>query len=103
VRRYEVWQLKLVQGQKSPDLVMILQSEKLDHLASIIVAPLEQNRMDIVVPNLTPSIDINDTSYTILIPLMTAIDKRDFDFRLTESSTDGYEIDRAIDRLFFGI
>jgi hypothetical protein len=45
MRRYEIWLLKSAVkngqlDQSLPEFVMILQSEKLDHLNSIIVAPL---------------------------------------------------------------
>jgi hypothetical protein len=107
VKRYEVWQLKPAPEQKQehelPELVMVLQSERLDHLASVIVAPLQPSRDDLIVPSLTPSLEVEGERYTILIPLMAAIDKRDFDIRLAEGSLLSYEIDRAIDRLFMGI
>jgi hypothetical protein len=103
MRRYEVWQLKPAEGQKFIEIVMILQSEKLDHLTSIIVAPLESTRDDLVVPSLTPSLELSGTRYTVLVPLMSAIDKRDFDFRLGDGEMLSYEITKAIDRLFMGI
>jgi hypothetical protein len=48
VKRYEVWQLKPAseQEQELPELVKVLQSKRLDHLASVIVAPLQPNRDD---------------------------------------------------------
>jgi CcdB protein len=108
MRRYEVWQLKPQPALNAQDLsfvdyVMILQSEKLDHLYSIIVAPLKPQRGDLMVPSLTPTLDINSTPFTILVPLMSAIDKRDLGTLVASGDTVSYEVTKALDRLFTGI
>jgi toxin CcdB len=108
MRRYEIWLLKsaVKKGQLDqslPEFVMILQSEKLDRLNSIIVAPLKPKRSDLSVPSLTPTIDIDSTQFTILVPLMSAIDKRDLELCVGSGEALGYEVTKALDRLFTGV
>jgi toxin CcdB len=103
VRRFEVWRLVAKDTRGSERLVMILQSEKIDHLATVIVAPLRSQSSDMVVPNLTPSIDIEGTAYTVLVPLMTAIDRKQLGTRVLDGGGLDYEIGRALDRVFSGV
>jgi toxin CcdB len=103
VRRFEIWRLVSKDKSGAERFVMILQSEKIDHLASIIVAPLKPKSADMVVPNLTPSIDIEGTAYTILVPLMTAIDRKQLGACASDGGGLDYEIGRALDRVFSGI
>jgi hypothetical protein len=56
-----------------------------------------------VVPNLTPSIDIDGIAHTILVPLMTAIDRKQLGERVLDGAGLDYEIGRALDRVFSGI
>lgn len=82
---------------------MILQSHKIDHLTTIIVAPLRSDSADVAIPAFTPQIDIQGTKYTILVPFMAAIDKKQMLAFVYNGEPVGYEIDRAIDRLFLGV
>lgn len=82
---------------------MILQSEKIDHLASVVVVPLKPDSADAVIPNLTPMIRILNTSYTVLIPFLSSIERRSLHSFVFDGTGYGYEIDRAMDRLFLGI
>jgi hypothetical protein len=56
-----------------------------------------------VVPNLTPSIDIDGIAHTILVPLMTSIDRKQLGARVLDGGGLDYEIGRALDRVFSGI
>jgi toxin CcdB len=103
VRRFEVWRRVSKDKHGAERLVMILQSEKIDHLASIIVAPLKPHSADMVVPNLTPNIDMDGIAYTILVPLLTAIDRKQLSTRVLDAGGLDYEIGRALDRVFSGV
>jgi toxin CcdB len=103
MQRFEIWRLVSKDKRGEERLVMILQSEKIDHLASIIVAPLKPESADMVVPNLTPNIDIEGKAYTILVPLMTAIDRKQIGTWVLDAGGLDYEIGRALDRVFSGI
>jgi hypothetical protein len=103
MRRFEVWELSSKDSLGNKRLVLILQSEKIDHLSTIVVAPLQALRPDMVVPNLTPSLDIAGTAYTILVPLLSAIERKQLTARVADGRIIEYEITRAFDRVFSGI
>lgn len=83
--------------------MMILQSEKVYHLTTIIVAPLKLSSLDMVIPDLTPKIEINGEMLTILVPLMMSIDRKLLDICVHNGESHDYEISKAIDRVFIGI
>jgi toxin CcdB len=103
MRRYEVWQLTIKDKNGDPRLVMILQSEKIDHLSTVVTAPLRPKSEDAAIPGLTPQVEIAGTRYSVLIPFMAAIEKKHLQSLVHYGQVNGYEIDRAIDRLFMGI
>lgn len=82
---------------------MILQSEKVDHLSTIIVAPMKLSSLDMVIPDLTPNIEINGNMLTILVPLMMSIDRKLLDICVHNGTALDYKIAKAIDRIFIGI
>ena len=83
--------------------MMILQSEKVNHLTTIIVAPLKLSSLDMIIPDLTPKIEINGNSFAILVPLMMSIDRKLLDICVHNGEAHNYEISKAIDRVFIGV
>jgi CcdB protein len=103
MRRFEVWRLVTKDKRSAFRYVMVLQSEKIDHLSTIIVAPLRDAGSDMLIPGLTPRIDVNGTFLTVLVPLMMSIDRKLLDACVYNGDAHAYEISRAIDRVFMGI
>ena len=103
MRRFEVWRLVPKDKHGGYRLVMILQSEKVNHLTTIIVAPLKLSSLDMIIPDLTPKIEINGNSFAILVPLMMSIDRKLLDICVHNGEAHNYEISKAIDRVFIGV
>jgi hypothetical protein len=103
MRRFEIWELTSRDKNGATRLVMILQSEKIHHLNSIIVAPLKAASSDMVEPDLTLNIDVKGLAFTVLVPLMTAIDRRQLSAFVCDGSVIDDEIAKAMDRVFSGI
>ncbi|MEN9856549.1 MAG: hypothetical protein RLZZ157_1675 [Pseudomonadota bacterium] len=83
--------------------MIVLQSEKIDHLQSIIVAPVKRERPDLAIPSLTPLLVLDGVSYAILVPFMSAIDRRELDVCVGHNPSIDFEVTKALDRLFLGI
>jgi hypothetical protein len=103
MRRFEVWELSTKGAGGNRRLVIILQSEKINHLSTIVVAPLVAHRPDMVVPKLTPRFMVDGTDYTILMPLLTAIERKQLTAYVADAREIEYEITCAFDRVFSGI
>jgi hypothetical protein len=103
MRRFEIWELFSKDSRGNKRLVLILQSERIDHLSTMVVAPLQPQRPDMVVPNLTPSLNIAGTTYVVLVPLMSAIERKQLTACVADGRVIEYEIIRALDRVFSGI
>jgi hypothetical protein len=103
MRRFDVWRTHGKDRTGAERYVLILQSEKIDHLTTIIVAPLRAKATDMFIPSLTPEINVNAMSYTALIPLMISIDRKLLDVLVCSVEERAYEITKAIDRVFSGI
>jgi hypothetical protein len=102
MRRFEVWELSTKDARGNKRLVIILQSEKIDHLPTIVVAPLVAQRPDMVVPKLTPSLMIDGVDHTIMMPLMAAIERKQLTTYVADAREIEYEITCAFDRVFSG-
>lgn len=104
-KRFEIWRLHPDRGQApkaSGPLVLVLQSERVGHLKSIIVAPMNDTDLDAAVPQLTPLIDVDGKRFVLLTPFLSAIDRSDLAERIGDAGPYDYEITRALDRLFHG-
>ena len=101
MKRFEVWKLASV-GQ-AEQLVIVLQSERVDQIRSIIVAPLEPFRTNLVIERLTPHIAVLGNPYVVLTTLLSAVDRRELVEKVDHAGQFDYEIMAALNRLFTGI
>jgi mRNA-degrading endonuclease toxin of MazEF toxin-antitoxin module len=100
MRRFEVWRLA---EDTEHSLVMILQSERLSHLRTVIVAPVQKTSQHAVVPKLTPRILLSGEPYTVLVPFLATVFKADLVERVGECPTSEWDIMAALDRVLTGI
>ncbi|AMS28903.1 MAG TPA: hypothetical protein DIU09_07600 [Hyphomonadaceae bacterium] len=101
MKRFEVW--KLATGDQPEQLVLVLQSERIDQIRTIVVAPLRPSTANLVIEKLTPQLSVQGTAYVALIPLMSAVDRRELIEKVDHAGQFDYEIMAALDRLFTGL
>ena len=101
MKRFEVW--KLASADQEEQLVIVLQSERIDQIRSIIVAPLEPTTANLMIEKLTPQITVWGNPYVALITLLGAVDRRELVEKVDHAGEFDYEIMAALDRLFTGL
>jgi toxin CcdB len=84
-------------------LVVDLQADVLDRLATRMVAPLAPRTEASVMSGLTPVVDVDGTSFVVLMPEMAAVPTRVLQTRIGSLIKDHDAVKRALDILFFGI
>ncbi|GIU67457.1 CcdB family protein [Candidatus Phycosocius spiralis] len=101
MKRFEIWKLAAV--DQIEQLVVVLQSERVDQIRSIIVAPLRPAQANLEIEKLMPQIAVLGKPYVVLTPLLSAVDRRELVEKIDHAGAFDYEIMAALDRLFTGL
>jgi hypothetical protein len=101
MKRFEIWTLAAADSVEQ--LVIVLQSERIDQIRSIIVAPLRPAQTNLEIEKLMPRIAVSGKPYIVLMPLLGAVDRRELVEKVDHAGQFDYEIMAALDRLFTGL
>lgn len=105
MRRFDVYRNDNVATQKRVPFFVILQSELLSDLLTVVVAPIA--KLSVVEGRATamlmPKVSVEDREYLIYIPELAAVHARSLRKRVASLESERDAITRALDLLFSGI
>ncbi|MBQ0821563.1 CcdB family protein [Microvirga sp. HBU67558] len=87
---------------RSNRLVVDLQSDILDPLATRIVAPLFQRDEAPILTDLTPQVRLDGQDLVVMIPLLASVPVRELQRPVGSIASDQDAVKRALDVLFLG-
>ncbi len=105
MRRFDVYRNENAMTQKRAPFLVVLQSELLSDMLTVVVAPIA--KLSLVEGRATamlmPKVSVDDREYLIYIPELAAIPARSLRKRVASLESERDAITRALDLLFSGI
>lgn len=105
MRRFDVYRNENIATQKRVPFFVVLQSELLSDMLTVVVAPIAKLSVveGRVTATLMPRVHVDDREYLIYIPELAAIPARSLRKRVGSLESERDAITRALDLLFSGI
>ena len=101
IRQFDICELPR-RGSRQTALVVVLQHDELDSLATLIVAPLLNDLPSETHPRLHPKIAIGEHRAFLFVDRMAAVQRSELGLVVGSAAGEAWAICRAIDIAFFG-
>lgn len=102
IQQFDICQLATRQSSKEAVLVVVLQHDELDDLATLIVAPLLKDLPSESHPRLHPEIWLDGSRAFLFVERMSAVRRSVLASVVGNAHEEAWAIQRAIDIAFFG-
>jgi toxin CcdB len=102
-RQFDIVENRNPQTRKSFPYVIVLQSDRVASVGSMIVAPLERSAGAFARSRIHPAVEIDGTGYVILSERLAAVRSATLGRVIGNGAESRYEITAALDMLFTGI
>ena len=102
-RQFEVYRVKGLRAEGPIDLVVILQSDLLDHLTTRVVAPLIPVTEGYLIDRVVPEVEIEGIRYAVAMHLIATLAERNLATMVGKLNASEIVLKNAIDMVFFGV